>query len=190
MTWYITQLLDYNKSHLLVQQSGSHVSKNSNLSCETVKQVYLLVHTPEGTKLESVRETTNHGPGKADEKMGENESLVSPKEKLIDGELHDLSLGTSNTEKNESEMMLSVEPSCTSSCAGGVQWDVFRRQDVPKLAEYLQRTFQKPDDSLKCDFVSLICLINISNGKVVFLYVGMIDFPSLCTWVSGVTSVV
>ncbi|CAN7134540.1 unnamed protein product [Brassica rapa subsp. narinosa] len=116
--------------------------------------VYLLVHTPEGTKLESVRETTNHGPGKADEKMGENESLVSPKEKLIDGELHDLSLGTSNTEKNESEMMLSVEPSCTSSCAGGVQWDVFRRQDVPKLAEYLQRTFQKPDDSLKCDFVS------------------------------------
>ncbi|KAH0863627.1 hypothetical protein HID58_080838 [Brassica napus] len=117
--------------------------------------VYLLVHTSEGTKLETVRET-NHGPREPDEKMGENESLVSPEEKLMDGEIHDLSPGRANTEKNESEMMSShnMESSCTSSCAGGVQWDVFRRQDVPKLAEYLQRTFQKPDDSLKFDFVS------------------------------------
>ncbi|CAH8357840.1 unnamed protein product [Eruca vesicaria subsp. sativa] len=122
--------------------------------------VYLLVHTTEGTKLESVRET-NHSPREPDEKMGENESLLSPEEKIMNGELHDLSHGTASTEKNEPEMMLSVNPesnnlesSCTSSCAGGVQWDVFRRQDVPKLAEYLQRTFQKPDDSLKCDFVS------------------------------------
>ncbi|KAL0797533.1 hypothetical protein Bca101_052707 [Brassica carinata] len=120
--------------------------------------VYLLVHTSEGTKLKSVRET-NHGPREPDEKMGENESLLSPEENLMDGELPDLSLGTANTE-NKPEMMPSVNPeshnmesSCTSSCARGVQWDVFRRQDVPKLAEYLQRTFQKPD-SLKCDFVS------------------------------------
>lgn len=126
-----------------------------------------MAHTSEGTKLETVRET-NHGPREPDEKMGENESLVSPEEKLMDGEIHDLSPGRANTEKNESEMMSSVNPeshnmesSCTSSCAGGVQWDVFRRQDVPKLAEYLQRTFQKPDDSLKFDFVSLVCLINI-----------------------------
>ena len=34
--------------------------------------------------------------------------------------------------------------SCTSSRAGGSKWDVFRRQDVPKLAEYLQGTFEKP----------------------------------------------
>ncbi|KAJ0235949.1 hypothetical protein HA466_0259740 [Hirschfeldia incana] len=119
--------------------------------------VYLLVHTSEGTELESVRET-NNGPREPDKKMGENESL-NPEKKLMNGELHDLSLGTANTEKNEPETMLSVnpenisdhchsmEPSSTSSCAGGVQWDVFRRQDVPKLAEYLQRTFQKPDSS-------------------------------------------
>lgn len=123
------------------------------------------MHTSEGTKLDSVRET-NHGPREPDKKMGENESLLSPEEKILDGELHDLSLGTANTEKNESEMMSSVNPesrnmesSCTSSCAGGAKWDVFRRQDVPKLAEYLQRTFLKPDDSIKCDVVSLICLI-------------------------------
>ncbi|KAF8110355.1 hypothetical protein N665_0085s0081 [Sinapis alba] len=126
--------------------------------------VYLLVHTFEGTKLERVRETKT-GPREPDEKMGENESHLSPEEKIMDGELHDLSLGTANTEKNEPEMMLCVNPenisdhchnmesSCTSSCAGGVQWDVFRRQDVAKLAEYLQTTFKKPD-SLKGDVVS------------------------------------
>ncbi|XP_024008337.1 lysine-specific demethylase JMJ25 isoform X2 [Eutrema salsugineum] len=126
--------------------------------------VYLLVHTSEGNKLESVRET-KPGPGEPDEEMGENESLVSPEEKQKDAELDDLSLGRVNTEKNESEMMLSVNPenitdqvhnmesSCMSLCAGGSQWDVFRRQDVPKLAEYLQRTFQKPD-SFQADFVS------------------------------------
>ncbi|KAG5391667.1 hypothetical protein IGI04_021630, partial [Brassica rapa subsp. trilocularis] len=37
-----------------------------------------------------------------------------------------------------------MESSCTSSRAGGAKWDVFRRQDVPKLAEYLQGTFEKP----------------------------------------------
>lgn len=116
------------------------------------------MHTSEGTKFESARET-NPGPGEADEKMVENAPLLSPEEKLRDGELHDLSLGEVNMEKNESdEMMLTVnqedttdlgrnmESSCTSSCAGGARWDVFRRQDVPKLAEYLQRTFQKPDN--------------------------------------------
>lgn len=124
------------------------------------------MHTSEGTKLERVRET-KPGPGEPDKKMGENESLLSPEEKLKDGELHDLALSSVNTEKNDTEMMLTVHPdnitdqghnmesSCTSSGEGGAQWDVFRRQDVPKLTEYLQRTFQKPD-SVKTDFVSLL----------------------------------
>lgn len=145
-----------------------HVNKYNYLSCGTVNQVYLLVHTSEGTKSETARET-KPDPGEPDEKMGENESLLSAEEKLRDGELHDLSLGRVNTEKNESEMMLTVNPenitdhgnnmesSCTSSCEGGSKWDVFRRQDVPKLAEYLQRTFKKPD-SFKTDVVSLLTL--------------------------------
>ncbi|XP_010489647.1 PREDICTED: lysine-specific demethylase JMJ25-like isoform X2 [Camelina sativa] len=125
--------------------------------------VYLLVHTSEETTVERVRET-NPDPGESDQKMDVNESLLSPEEKLRNGELHDLSLGGVNTEKKESEMILTVNPEdknldhnmdsrCTSSCAGGAQWDVFRRQDVPKLAEYLQKTLQKPDN-VQTDFVS------------------------------------
>uniref|UniRef100_A0A1J3JP75 Lysine-specific demethylase JMJ25 n=1 Tax=Noccaea caerulescens TaxID=107243 RepID=A0A1J3JP75_NOCCA len=130
----------------------------NNIHYSMRDMVYLLVHTSEGTDFESARET-NLCPREADEKMVENAPLLSPEEKLRDGELHDLSLGEVNMEKNESdEMMLTVnqenttdlgrnmESSCTSSCAGGARWDVFRRQDVPKLAEYLQRTFHKPDN--------------------------------------------
>lgn len=139
------------------------------------------MHTSEGTTVERVREAKSD-PGESDQKMDENESILSPEEKLRDGELHDLSLGGVNTEKNKSEMILTVNPedkmeldhnmdsSCTSSCAGGAQWDVFRRQDVPKLAEYLQRTFQKPDN-FQTDFVSLICYINYMKCESIFLYV-------------------
>ncbi|CAD5312167.1 unnamed protein product [Arabidopsis thaliana] len=126
--------------------------------------VYLLVHTSEETTFERVRKT-KPVPEEPDQKMSENESLLSPEQKLRDGELHDLSLGEASMEKNEPELALTVNPenltengdnmesSCTSSCAGGAQWDVFRRQDVPKLAGYLQRTFQKPDN-IQTDFVS------------------------------------
>ncbi|AEE28388.1 JmjC domain protein JMJ24 [Arabidopsis thaliana] len=126
--------------------------------------VYLLVHTSEETTFERVRKT-KPVPEEPDQKMSENESLLSPEQKLRDGELHDLSLGEASMEKNEPELALTVNPenltengdnmesSCTSSCAGGAQWDVFRRQDVPKLSGYLQRTFQKPDN-IQTDFVS------------------------------------
>ncbi|CAH2038511.1 unnamed protein product [Thlaspi arvense] len=138
------------------QETGAGDSLTSIHYCMR-DMVYLLVHTSEGTKSESVRQT-EPGPGEPDEKMGENESLLSPEGK---GELHDLSLGRVSAEENESEMLLSENPenitdhgqNMESSCAGGAQWDVFRRQDVPKLAEYLQRTFQKPD-SFEADFVS------------------------------------
>lgn len=125
------------------------------------------MHTSEETTFEKVRET-KPGPEKPDQKMSENESLLNPEEKLRDGELHDLSLGEANMEKNEPELALTMNPenltenghnmesSCTSSGAGGAQWDVFRRQDVPKLAEYLLRTFQNPDN-IQTDFVSLTC---------------------------------
>ncbi|CAN8311682.1 unnamed protein product [Cochlearia groenlandica] len=119
--------------------------------------VYVLVHTSEEKKLVS---------GEPEVKMNENESLLCLEEKLKGGELHYLSLGRVTLDNNESEMMLTVntknvsdhrhimESTCTSSfAAGGAKWDVFRRQDVPKLVEYLQRTFQKPDN-FKAEFVS------------------------------------
>ncbi|EOA37568.1 hypothetical protein CARUB_v10011895mg [Capsella rubella] len=146
------------------QEIGAGDSLTSSIHYSMRDMVYLLVHTSEGTTVERVRET-NPDPRESDQKMDENESPLSPEDKLRDGELHDLSLGGVNTEKNESEMILPVnteekmdldhnmDSSRTSSCAGGAQWDIFRRQDVPKLAEYFKRTLQKPDN-FQTDFVS------------------------------------
>lgn len=147
-------------------------------------QVYLLVHTCE-VKLNDQQGTNIEKMPQSFRESEEKDSLGAGEVGVNEGRPLDLSLGEHNLEneprrsldENKDEEMMDEEIGNTSSFEGdavigersnqngddvsekicpGVSWDVFRRRDVPKVAEYL-RIHQKEfgvADSETYDFVS------------------------------------
>lgn len=169
-----------------------------------VYQVYLLVHTCD-VKLSGQQRTTIEKMPHSFKEFQEKDSQGDGKVGVDDSRLPDLSLGECSLEnehcksldENKDEEMTDQGIDNTSSVEGdavigsrsnengedapektrpGVSWDVFRRQDVPKVTEYL-RTHQKEfgvPDSETYDFVSF-CLIFTSSLIVSLHFVLSVD---------------
>lgn len=136
-------------------------------------QVYLLAHTCDANhECKSNEETWNSSGHSNRKELAGDAVRGSSEESLPDFHLngHDAREGGNGyLAANELETMNNKESESnangenTDSAPSGVLWDVFRRQDVPKLIVYLQKyheEFGKPDN-LNC-IVSFFAFVSLS----------------------------
>lgn len=176
--------LNYGQVYLLVHTCNVNLQGRQSVKIEKIQKSFEdsemkeLLEDPqadldeEGSPdiLLGSQSVQNECGAKVDE--NENESMVDQGIEAADVKENNVNCETSNREGED--VLEKSDP--------GVLWDVFRRQDVPKVTDYIRihwKEFGKPD-GVSDDLVSfyLIILVNIVILLIEYTVIGL---PNVCS---------